>query len=75
MAEWRKLFEAEDSDFGAIDRGQGRLEPADRGCECRVPGIRTTPPLPSLCGPSCTATSRLRTPVRSGDWSVAWKPF
>ena len=29
------------------------------------PGIRTTPPL-SLSGPSCTVTSRLSTPVRSG---------
>jgi hypothetical protein len=52
--------------LAAGHRGQRRLEPADRGCEWRVPGIRTTPPLLSLCGPSCTATSRLRTPVRSG---------
>ena len=31
MPEWRKIFEAKDFDFGAIHRGQGRLEPADRG--------------------------------------------
>jgi GH15 family glucan-1,4-alpha-glucosidase len=31
MPEWRKILEVEDSDFGAIHRGQGRLEPADRG--------------------------------------------
>ena len=66
MPEWRKILEAEDSDFGAIRRGQGCLEPADRGREWRVPGIRTTPPLLSLSGPSCTATSRLSPPVRSG---------
>ena len=30
------------------------------------PDIRTTPPLLPLSGPSCTATSRLSTPVRSG---------
>jgi len=33
MPEWRKILEAEDSDFGAIHRGEGRLEPADRGRE------------------------------------------
>jgi len=57
------MFEAEGSDFGAIHHGQGLLEPADRGREWRVPGIRTTPALLSLCGPYCTATSRWRTPV------------
>ncbi len=31
MPEWRKIFESKDFDFGAIHRGQGRLEPADRG--------------------------------------------
>ena len=42
MPEWRKIFEAEDSDFRAIHRGQGRLEPADRGREWRVPGTDHT---------------------------------
>ena len=32
------VFEVEDFDFGAIHPGQGRLEPADRGREGRVPG-------------------------------------
>jgi len=66
MPEWRKVFEAEDSDFGAIHRGQGRLEPADRGREWRVPGIRTIPPLLSLCGPSCTAED-VQKSVRAAD--------
>src|SRR5580704_9585980 len=42
MPKWRRMFEAEGSDFGAIHHGQGLLEPADRGREWRVPGIRTT---------------------------------
>jgi hypothetical protein len=32
MPEWRKIFEAEDPDFGAIHRGQVCLERRDRIC-------------------------------------------